>query len=144
MHSLIDGLAIGVFKDVEDLTLLAISIIVHKIPVSATLGFTYEQSGLKLSDKGTAMIFTLFMLSSPLGVILGSIISENSMGLALSVIQSISGGTFLYLAICDLLMHEFKEKQGTSKNQLCGKISAFTLGCAFVVILMEAIPAHDH
>ena len=44
-HSLIDGLSVGVFTDVGQMGVLAASIIIHKIPVAFTLGFTFEQSG---------------------------------------------------------------------------------------------------
>ena len=42
LHSFIDGLSVGVFAQPEDMSLLATSVIIHKIPVSCTLGFTFE------------------------------------------------------------------------------------------------------
>ena len=44
LHSFIDGLAVGVFNEIDSLTIIAISIILHKIPVAFTLGFTFASS----------------------------------------------------------------------------------------------------
>ena len=41
IHSVIDGLAIGIFGDVEQLAILAIGVIIHKIPVSCAVGSTF-------------------------------------------------------------------------------------------------------
>ena len=41
LHSLIDGLAIGVFERLEDLAVLTVSVIIHKIPVACTVGATF-------------------------------------------------------------------------------------------------------
>jgi len=41
IHSIIDGLAIGIFNDVEQLTILAIGVIIHKIPVACAVGSTF-------------------------------------------------------------------------------------------------------
>ena len=41
LHSLIDGLAIGVFERLEDLAVLTVSVIIHKIPVACTVGTTF-------------------------------------------------------------------------------------------------------
>lgn len=53
------------------------------------------------------MVFTLFIISSPLGLIIGAVISENLYDYALMIIQAFSGGTFVYLGSVDLLVHEF-------------------------------------
>ena len=42
IHSLIDGMAIGVFNKMGEMTVLAISVIIHKIPVAFTLGTTFQ------------------------------------------------------------------------------------------------------
>jgi zinc transporter ZupT len=42
IHSLIDGLAVGVYDELETIVILAISIVVHKIPVAVTVGQTFR------------------------------------------------------------------------------------------------------
>ena len=45
LHSIIDGLAIGVFNEIAEITVLSISVIIHKIPVACTLGTTFLSNG---------------------------------------------------------------------------------------------------
>jgi zinc transporter ZupT len=41
LHSFIDGIAVGLFEESKALWVLSWSVILHKIPVSFTLGFTF-------------------------------------------------------------------------------------------------------
>ena len=45
LHSLIDGLAIGVFKEASEMLVLSASVIIHKIPVACTVGTTFKSNG---------------------------------------------------------------------------------------------------
>lgn len=45
LHSLIDGMAIGVFESVGEMSILAASVIIHKIPVACTVGTTFLSNG---------------------------------------------------------------------------------------------------
>ena len=105
LHSLIDGLAIGVFERLEDLAVLTVSVIIHKIPVACTVGTTFLSNGQNLSQWSTRIIFAGFILASPLGMLIGMIIDTSEPNMALVVIQAMSGGVFVYLACCDLLIH---------------------------------------
>jgi zinc transporter ZupT len=89
------------------MVVLAASVIIHKIPVSCTLGFTFQQTGLELRTVTTLTIFILYILSAPIGLLIGAAISENSLDTTLVIIQSLSAGTFVYLACCDLIVQEF-------------------------------------
>lgn len=86
LHSLIDGLAIGVFKESGEMYVLAASIIIHKVPVSCTLGFTFQKSGLQLRTFSTLTIFILYVLSAPIGLAIGAVISDNSLDTTLVII----------------------------------------------------------
>ena len=107
LHSLIDGLSVGVFQDIGSASVLAASVVIHKVPVAFTLGFAFAKSKQTLDLWSTRIILTLFLISSPLGVVLGSVISDSAYDLTLIVIQAVSSGTFVYLAACDLIVHEF-------------------------------------
>ena len=111
-HSLIDGMAIGVFNQLGEMTVLAISVIIHKIPVACTLGTTFLSNNQKLDSWLTRSIFVLFVLASPLGMLLGILLDESASEIHLVIIQSFSGGTFIYLAACDLIIHQFHDESG--------------------------------
>ena len=71
---------------------------------------------------------------------MGALISDFSMDMTLVVIQSLSAGTFVYLACCDLIVHAFhKAKTDSLVHKLC-KLGALMLGSVFVVVLMQAFP----
>lgn len=55
------------------------------------------------------LFYIFFILTTPVGVIIGMAIESSSSIMALAVIQGLSGGVFLYLAVCDLLIHEFHQ-----------------------------------
>ena len=107
LHSLIDGLAIGVFKEASEMLVLSASVIIHKVPVACTVGTTFKSNGQHWKKCSTLTIFILFILASPTGMMVGMILGETSSNLALVIVQGFSGGTFIYLACCDLLIHEF-------------------------------------
>lgn len=41
LHSLLDGLAIGVFEDPKEMAILASTVVIHKMPVAYTVGVTF-------------------------------------------------------------------------------------------------------
>lgn len=45
LHSIVDGLAISAFDEFGELAVLAISVIIHKIPVACSLGTTFLSNG---------------------------------------------------------------------------------------------------
>merc|ERR1711976_594696 len=71
VHSVIDGLAIGVFDQPETLVVLAIGVIIHKIPVACSVGQTFQNGRFTLKEPFTIIFFILFILSSPLGMVIG-------------------------------------------------------------------------
>ena len=71
---------------------------------------------------------------------MGALISDFSMDMTLVVIQSLSAGTFVYLACCDLIVHAFhKAKNDSLAHKLC-KLGTLILGSVFVIALMQAFP----
>lgn len=110
VHSIIDGLAIGIFSEVDQLLILAIGVIIHKIPVSCSVGSTFLANDQTPSQWSTLIVFILFILASPIGMIIGMVIGKsNHETPLLSILQAISGGTFVYLSCCHLLIHEFHQ-----------------------------------
>ena len=72
----------------------------------------------------------------------------------LSIIQALSGGTFVYLACCDFLVHEFFEKDKHNKKETIKKPNerlirffkflSMLLGAAIAIILVAIAPGHSH
>ena len=117
LHSFIDGLAIGVFNEVGAIAVLAISVVIHKVPVACSVGTTFLAHGKHWSYMASLFTFIFFIIASPVGMIAGMILGDTEENMALVSIQAISGGTFVYLACCDLLIHEFHSYKHSKKEQ---------------------------
>ena len=78
-------------------------------------------------------------------------------------IQALSGGTFVYLACCDLMIHEFHQSKTNKKEQealvteqlkaeyqkkqkveACIKYSAVIAGASVVILLVSVADPHAH
>jgi uncharacterized membrane-anchored protein len=77
-------------------------------------------------------------------MILGMIAQEEFNGLVLMIIQALSGGIFVYLACCDLLIHEFHQAKYSTKMDNCLKYLAMCTGSAVVLIIIAIAPSHAH
>ena len=140
LHSVIDGLSVGVFDEVSSMIVLSLSVLIHKIPVSCTLGMTFQNAGMQKSSCIAIAIFLAFILASPIGLFLGQLISQSELTLVLVIIQSLAAGTLVYLATCDLLFREFHKNQSESTAIKGQKFIATFLGCGFILALMVAFP----
>ena len=78
-------------------------------------------------------------------MIVGLAVSEsNKTSIALPILQALSGGTFVYLVCCDLLIHEFHSHKNQSKLLAFLKMMMFIFGATIVIVLIAVAPAHDH
>jgi zinc transporter ZupT len=76
LHSFIDGLAIGVFNELGAIAVLAISVVIHKVPVACSVGTTFLSHNKKWNDLASLFTFISFILASPLGMVLGMILGD--------------------------------------------------------------------
>lgn len=102
--------------------------------------------------------FITFILSTPVGIIIGASITEMGGSLAITILQSIAGGTFIYLACCDFIIKEFHSSDDAAKNDprseeektktikiiACIKFCFILLGCVIIAALMSLGPKHEH
>ena len=76
-----------------------------------SLGLTLAQA--KLTKKQFVMSVLVFSLASPLGMAIGIFLSDldRSLGVdfANAILQTIAGGTFLYVTFFEVLPHEFNQ-----------------------------------
>lgn len=157
LHSFLDGLAIGVFSEVGEMAVLAATVIIHKIPVAYTVGTTFLTQKQPLLKWTTIGFFILFVLSTPIGIIIGANVSSSG-GLAIVIVQSIAGGCFIYLACCDFLIHEFhkgqdiapgdiRDVEAKTKTLKCVRLIKFAFvfsGFLIITLLFTFGKKHEH
>lgn len=83
LHSFIDGLAIGVFNEVGAIAVLAISVVIHKVPVACSVGTTFLAHGKHWGDMASLVTFIFFIIASPVGMIAGMILGDTEENMAL-------------------------------------------------------------
>ena len=71
MHSLIDGLAIGIYDEIGTIAVLSVSVVIHKIPVAITVGQTFKSQNQDLKMWSTLSVFVAFILATPIGLMIG-------------------------------------------------------------------------
>ena len=65
--------------------MLAITLIIHKIPLAFTVGTTFEAKRPKM-DKYSIFFYILFVLMTPIGIIMGMAIGASSASMLLIII----------------------------------------------------------
>lgn len=103
-HSIFEGIALGIQKDFTTTTFLFVTIGIHNLVASVSLGGTFVRSGFTFR-KALLLLFS-FALSTPIGVAIGLGLSSESIMVS-SIMLSISCGTFIYVSCTEIIQHEF-------------------------------------
>lgn len=97
IHSLLEGVALGIRTDFSLIVIIFIAIIAHKWAASYSLAVQIKKNNL--SKHLSWVLFMIFALMTPVGIFFGNIINS---GLNLSeviapIFTSLAAGTFLYI-----------------------------------------------
>lgn len=129
VHAIFEGIATGVANDFGNFFNLAFAIILHKGAAALSLGTSMEKN-FKGNFSLIMKLLTIFVFSTPIGVLLGILIGE--LGEIWEIIfASIAGGTFLYIACSEVIIDEFSNKENRVK-----KLSAYVLGFLIIFCLI--------
>ncbi|KAH0787856.1 ZIP Zinc transporter family protein [Histomonas meleagridis] len=134
IHSIVEGIALGIMTKRSSLIAIFCAIVGHK-PVEA-----FSLSLILLKDNPSKIIFwvlvCLYSLCSPIGIIAAHFLGSHSGYLALGLIASFSAGTFLFVAC-----HEWTEMLSQkSIINCCEKIwHLFFFGLGVLWMLLIAI-----
>lgn len=110
IHSLFEGLALGLQEDVHQLTNLFIGVLLHEVFVAFAMGISLAKQHfhmvnvLKLSLTLSAMI--------PVGMYAGmtiGVVPSNAGEVASVLIQGVAAGTFVYVVFVEILPAEMNE-----------------------------------
>jgi len=111
IHSIIAGTSLGLEATLISATAIFIAIIAHKGAAAFALGVSLKKSGI--STKRHIVTICFFAAMTPLGVLLGTIfsriLSSNANAGFEAVFDSLAAGTFLYIAIANIIGEVFKQ-----------------------------------
>ena len=105
IHSIIAGIALGLEPEVAASVLVMLGILFHKGSAAFALMVSAHSSG---ADKARLrVILTVFVLMTPLGILLGTLAANMLEGPAAILIEgsfnALAAGTFIYVAILDVI-----------------------------------------
>ena len=110
VHSIIAGMALGLETHVQASYAIFIAIISHKGIAAFALGINFRSHEIRVK-KIISLIF-FFALMTPLGIIIGKVLgdhlSHTSSNLFEGIFDGLAAGTFIYIAIVDIMRDAFK------------------------------------
>ena len=127
-HSIFEGMALGMIKNESVFIDLMIGVVLHHIAASISLGVSLGQHHTK-SKKAIFFIFFGLSIIYPAGIGIGLGLT-NAPDFVSSIVLSLAGGTFIYIACSEILVHEFENKQ-----YRYFKFLLFILGAATISVL---------
>lgn len=105
IHSVLEGLSIGLVKENKDIYSTAFAIVAHKVFAGYALGSTMAAADLGYDR--CVVLGVVFASSTPLGIFIGMWLgSFNEDSSNIGVAKAIVAGTFLYVSIMEVGMKE--------------------------------------
>ena len=104
VHSVFEGIALGLQESAESAGKLAAGILLHKLAAAISLGGSFARTGFNL--KIIIILLAIFSVTTPLGIIIGMSISGSDPVLDV-IFQGLSVGTFVYVACSEIITMEF-------------------------------------
>jgi len=136
LHSLFEGLAIGLQPTFDDTMQLFVALALHKCILALSLGLNMVQS--KLSTRAVVISSVIFSLASPLGTAIGTTIVDmwsngTAANATIGALQGIACGTFLYIIFFEILPHEFMKKRARMYPDRMLKVLFLVIGFSVIV-----------
>jgi zinc transporter ZupT len=147
VHSLFEGMAIGLEEENSGVWKLTLAITIHAIPIVFCVGTDMLTSGVK---KMKLIIYIIVLsLNTPIGILIGIIVTihkgdtDESGGhvLLIGILQGLAAGTLLYITFFEVLARDKLTKYGMSG--LAGAL-AVMLGFALMGGMEAAGHGHSH
>nr|CAG4643530.1 EOG090X0EEU [Ilyocryptus agilis] len=135
LHSIFEGLAIGLQENVEEVLQIFAAVVLHKCVIAFGLSLNLVQSNLKTSV--VVQLTLVFCLAAPIGLGIGMGVMEVSNSLEAAVLsgilQGLACGTFLYVTFFEVLPHELNSSDMRTPKMLF-IIFGFAASCAIVFL----------
>lgn len=129
VHSLFEGLAIGLFHDVDDVVELLGVLIIHKCVLAFSIGINLVQHSFPSFMVIKSSL--LFSAMSPIGLGLGILLLKYTSGrlgtIFSAIFQAIATGTFLYVTFFEIFFHELNGRECHKLLKVLMMILGFSL-----------------
>lgn len=127
VHAIFEGLALGLLTDFAGFLGFMMAIVFHKWAECMAVGISFLKNNVPKLNSIIAL--AIFAFLTPSGILAGIIFSDTKPKIK-AILMGISAGTFLYIAIAEVLAEEFNSK----KNAL-SKYMAYLAGASVMIIV---------
>ncbi len=129
IHSFIEGLGLAVASEYPALgSVIFISILAHKMTASFSLTSLFVLA--KISTRKSLLLLTAFSLMAPVGALLMAPLVKAENDILLSPLVGLTSGTFLYVAVGELLPEVFH-----TRHQRWLKLALLFIGAIIMGVL---------
>jgi len=104
IHATFEGMAIGIQTELSACIGIAAAVVCHKWAEGLTLGTAFFKAGVDI--KTSTIMITIQAIMNPVGILIGWMLSDQGY-LVTGIFESISAGTFLYIAAGEVIVEEF-------------------------------------
>jgi zinc transporter 1/2/3 len=138
IHSVFEGIALGLAGETAEVTALFIAIVAHKLPESFGLSTAFTKA--HTAQRKAVGMAGLFSLLSPLGILTGiMLIEQGSVGdQGSAVLIALTTGMFLYVCTTEIIPEEFEQGHYKWLKFLC-----LIVGMSFMAVMTLAT-SHSH
>ena len=131
-HAFLSGLSLGSQKKVKDIVNILGPILAHKTLAAVALGSSIIKANA--ADHVFYILIILFSLTTPVGVVVGLVIAHfNDSQVWSGACLSLAAGTFIFLAVVEIIPEALTSKDGLSK--LFYQLLALALGYGLMAML---------
>lgn len=130
VHSIFEGIAIGLQNNFSSTLKIAIAVMIHKLPAALALGINMKS----ISRPKSVLLMSTFATASPLGIGIGIGLDSMDLPLLTGIFLSLCSGTFLYITCSEILVEEFS----VNKHKYM-KLTSFLIGVTIFTALNQLL-----
>lgn len=129
VHSVFEGIVIGIAPDFQNAAMVSFCVLAHKWAAAFAIGTAFATANVP--ERKIYGYVSIFALSTPVGIVLGILISSIQGGAFLGCTNAIAAGTLLYIAMSEIIPEEFvrdpklRTSQFLSEKELLAPCSSF-------------------
>lgn len=110
IHSVITGIALGLESHMIGATAILVAVLAHKTTAAMALGISFNRE--RIDERLGRNLLRMFYVMTPIGIILGTwwsgLLQGRSGIITEAVFDALAAGTFLYIAVVNILVEELK------------------------------------
>ena len=75
----------------------------------------------------TTLLAAVFVLATPLGILVGAALSTSDLGAWSHLVMAAAAGTFVYVALCEVMPRELQSKRAPRGAQLASMLAGYAM-----------------